>query len=240
MRRPLHLALAAGLIALPVEAGACRLALVLAMDVSSSVDSSEDRLQRQGLAAALRDSGVQAAFLSGTGPVALHVFEWSGRDHQTDLIPDWLLIEGTDDLTALAQAIETAPRSRADGPTALGQALVHAADLLQRAPACDTAKIDVSGDGISNDGIDLATAHARRPLDGVTVNGLAIVTDEGGSDLVTHYREELIRGPGAFVEVAAGFADFERAMRRKLLAEVRAIVVGRAEVRPDPPQRSEG
>jgi hypothetical protein len=228
MARAFGLALALGCVILPAPLAACRLALVLALDVSSSVDWAEDRLQRQGLVAALRDPDVQAAFLADDRPVALHVFQWSGRRDQALLIPDWALIERAEDLERVAQTIEGSARSRADRPTALGYALGFASRLLEQSPECDFATIDVSGDGISNEGFEPARAYAVFPLDDVTVNGLAIITDEGGLDLVPYYRQEVIRGPGAFVEIAAGFEDFERAMKRKLLAELNVRVIGTA------------
>ena len=228
MPRAFGLAVALACVILPAPLAACRLALVLALDVSSSVDWAEDRLQRQGLVAALRDPEVQAAFLASPRPVALHVFQWSGRGDQTLLIPDWALIEDTEDLERVASTIEGNARSRADRPTALGYALGFASLLLEQAPVCDFATIDVSGDGINNEGFAPARAYAVFPLDGVTVNGLAIITDEGGLDLVPYYRQELIRGPGAFVEIAAGFEDFQRAMKRKLLAELQVRVIGAA------------
>ena len=228
MARAFGLALALFCLTLPAPLAACRLALILALDVSSSVDWAEDRLQRRGLAAALRDPEVQDAFLASPRPVALHVFEWSGRRDQTLMIPDWRLIRSAEDLEDIARAIEGTKRSRADRPTALGDALGFASRLLEQAPVCDAATIDVSGDGINNEGVAPDRAFALFPLDGVTVNGLAIITDEGGLDLVPYYRDELIRGPGAFVEIAAGFEDFQRAMTRKLRAELRVRVIGAA------------
>lgn len=228
MSRAPGLVLALCCLTLPAPLAACRLALLLALDVSSSVDWAEDRLQRQGLAAALRDPVVQDAFLASPHPVALHVFQWSGRRDQTLLIPDWRLIQNADDLDTVARSIEGNSRSRADRPTAVGYALGFASRLLEQAPSCDFATIDISGDGINNEGFGPDRAYAIFPLDGVTVNGLAIITDEGGLDLVPYYREELIRGPGAFVEIAAGFEDFQRAMTRKLLAEVQVRVIGAA------------
>ena len=220
--------LAAGLLALSGPVAACRLALVLALDVSSSVDWAEDRLQRRGLASALRDREVQEAFLAGPGLVALHVFQWSGRYDQQLLLPGWQLIESVDDLEDAARTIESSLRARADRPTALGHALGFASELLDSAPPCDAATIDVSGDGINNEGFEPERAYGLFPLDDVTVNGLAIVTDEGGLDLVPYFKAELIRGPGAFVEVAAGFEDFERAITRKLLKELRVMAIGMA------------
>ena len=203
-------------------ASACRLALLLALDVSSSVDDIEDRLQRNGLAAALIAPEVQAAFLSGGEPVALSAFEWSGRDAHTTLL-DWTLIQSAEDLTAAAETMARSVRVRDDLPTALGWAMGDAAARLARAPRCLQATIDVSGDGVNNEGFPPRIAYRHFPLEGVAVNALAI---GGGAELSDWYRGEVIRGPGAFVEVARNYADFERAMRRKLEREVAARAIG--------------
>ena len=216
------------LVLLPQGAEACRLALVLALDVSSSVDAAEDRLQRGGLAAALRDPAVQAAFLAVPDPVALHVFEWSGRYDQVPLLPGWTLIESAADLAAAAAAIEASARSRTDMPTAMGHALGHAATMLANGPDCLFSTIDIAGDGENNEGFGPAEAYAAFPFEGVTVNGLVVngADYEGEVGLVAFFRGEVIRGPGAFVEIAAGYEDYARAMRRKLLAELSVQVIG--------------
>ena len=212
----------------PQGAIACRLALVLALDVSSSVDVTEDRLQRDGLAAALRDPEVVAAFLSSPRPVALHVFEWSGRYDQAHLIPDWRLIETADDIEAVAQSIETSPRSRSDMPTAIGYALGYASILIADGPVCDFSTIDVAGDGVNNEGFGPTEAYAAFPFEGVTVNGLVIngADFEGEIDLIPYFQTQVIRGPGAFIEIANGYEDYSRAMTRKLLAELSVQVIG--------------
>lgn len=212
----------------PGGAEACRLALVLALDVSSSVDAAEDRLQREGLAAALRDAEVQAAFLASPDPVALHVFEWSGRWDQVNLLPGWLMVETPADLEAAARAIEASPRSRHDMPTAMGYALGHAATLLTQGPRCLFSTVDIAGDGENNEGFGPAEAYAAFPFDGVTVNGLVVngADFEGEVGLLPFFRGEVIRGPGAFVVVAAGYEDYARAMRAKLLAELSVQVIG--------------
>ncbi|MFQ1700010.1 DUF1194 domain-containing protein [Loktanella agnita] len=208
-------------------ADACRLALVLAMDVSSSVNAEEDRLQRDGLAAALQAPDVQAAFLSGPDPVAVFVFEWSGRYNQTDLT-DWVLIETPTDLRALSEMIATSTRSQDDFPTAMGYALGHAAVRLRAAPGCAKRTIDISGDGENNDGFGPQSAYDAFDFADVTVNGLVIngAEFEAETDLVSFYRDHVIHGPGAFVEIADGFDDYERAMRRKLIREITAQVIG--------------
>ena len=105
-------------------------------------------------------------------------------------------------------------------------ALGYAAAVFEAAPACVQKTLDVSGDGVNNDGFAPSLAYRNFPLGDVTVNGLTI----GGfaDDLAGYYRRELIKGPGAFVEEARGFRDFERAMRRKLVRELSAIAVGAA------------
>ena len=211
--------------AAPVDA--CRLALVLALDVSSSVDDGEDRLQRDGLAAALIAPDVQAAFLSSPDPVAVFVFEWSGRHNQLGLT-DWVMIEGPADLLHLSERIAQSTRSNDDFPTAMGYALGHAAVRMRDAPDCRARTIDVSGDGKNNEGFGPQLAYGAFDFAEVTVNGL-VITGAGqtpSTELVGYFRDEVIRGPGAFVEVAAGFADYERAMRRKLIREVSAQMVG--------------
>ena len=137
MRRPPALLLAAWGAALAggAEAQECRLALVLALDVSSSVDASEDRLQREGLARALTTPEVREAFLAGD-PVALTAFEWSGEHSQVAILPGWELVTGEDDLDRLSRVIRESQRSRSNLPTAVGAALGHAATLLRDAPAC--------------------------------------------------------------------------------------------------------
>lgn len=205
---------------------ACRLALLVALDISSSVDPIEDRLQRQGLARALVAEEVQRAILALPGePMALAIYEWSGR-YQQDTLLGWTLLESRADIEAASTRIATSQRSYADFPTAMGFALGHAATLFGAAPDCLFRTIDLSGDGINNDGFGPDLAYANFALDDVTVNGLAI---QGSDDeVVAFYREHLQRGPGSFVEVADGFEDFEHAMTRKLVRELGVRVTGAA------------
>ena len=208
-------------------AQACRLALVLAMDVSSSVNPEEDRLQRTGLAAALLDRDVQAAFFASGNPVALHAFEWSGRYDQTLLLPGWTLIETPDDLARAAAAIAGSVRTRSDMPTAMGHALGFASILLQERPDCFFHTIDVAGDGENNEGFSPALAYGAFPFDDVTVNALVVsTTEEPPARLVAWFDQNVLRGPGAFLEVARGFGEYEAAMKRKLLRELAVQVLG--------------
>lgn len=201
--------------------GLCRKALLLALDVSSSVDSEEDRLQRQGLAAALLSPAVTEALLATPeAPVALAAYEWSGR-YQQKILLDWQVITTPGALQRAATAIRGSTRSHNAFPTALGYGLGYAAGVFRRAPNCLFRTLDVSGDGINNDGFGPALAYAHFPLDGVTVNALVIGgATEDDQAVFDYYRENVIRGPGAFVETAQSFADYKAAMLRKLLREL--------------------
>lgn len=222
------LAAALGLIAQTAQAVECRLALLLAMDVSSSVDAAEDTLQRKGTAAALIDPEVETAFLSAPVPVALAAYEWSGRWNQT-LLLDWTLIRNRADLVMAARTIAGSQRSETQFPTAMGYALGHGAGLLQTGPRCLFQTIDMAGDGLNNEGFGPREAYREFQFSGVTVNGLMVQPTGGAvnADLADFYRGEVLHGPGAFLEVARGFDDYARAMRRKLVREVSPRTIGR-------------
>ena len=203
---------------------ACRLALVLALDVSASVNADDYDLQRLGLAAALDSPDVRHAILEGAGGhVALAVFEWSGRFQQKVHL-DWTALHSPADVDRAVVALGAMTRSRDDMPTAVGQALGYGATLLRRGPVCDRQVIDLSGDGINNEGFGPALAYRHFPLRDVVVNGLAILGDD--PDVMGFYRREVLHGPGAFLEVAAGFDGFEIAMTRKLYREINNIMLG--------------
>jgi hypothetical protein len=221
------LAVACAVAAVPATAAQCRLALLLALDVSSSVDAREDALQRGGLAAALRAPEVREAFLSADLPVALAVYEWSGRYNQQILL-DWMLIDGSAAVDLAADQIASSRRGHTEFPTAMGYALGFGAGMLERAPVCLTQTIDIAGDGRNNEGFPPAAAYREFPFEGVTVNGLVVdaAEFEVETNLIPFYRDEVLRGPGAFLEVADGFEDYERAMRRKLERELRPPSVG--------------
>ncbi|WP_246272834.1 DUF1194 domain-containing protein [Oricola thermophila] len=190
--------------------------------MSSSVDDAEFRLQMRGLARALRDPVILEAVTQAGGLQAM-AFEWSGRDQAVDVVP-WTFLRIETDVFAFASAIENHRRGFDEFPTALGHALGHAAIRLSRAPLrCARAVVDVSGDGVNNEGYEPRLAYENFDYSNVTVNGLVI---EGEMpDPVEYYRDEVIRGPGAFVEVARDFSDYEAAMKRKLLREIRGAAL---------------
>jgi Protein of unknown function (DUF1194) len=205
------------------QAQDCRLALLLGVDVSASVDEAEHAIQRSGLIAALLSPQVQEPLFAGPGTVALGIYEWSGR-FQQDMIAPWRMIRNEADLLVVIEQLQAAPRSTGEYPTALGYALGYAAEQFTEAPPCLFQTLDISGDGQNNDGFTPDLAYQHFPLDNVTVNGLAI----GGAshEIREYYERELIRGPGSFVEYALNHDEFEDAMRRKLERELRVMILG--------------
>lgn len=228
MAIPIPWSLAALLgVASPVLAGECRLALVLALDVSTSVDEPEEQLQREGLAHALTSPEVVRAFLAGD-PVALYIFQWSGVASQAPMLPGWVIVDSAEDLVWAAQVLADNERVNSRSKTAIGAALTHASEAFSAGPACHARTVDVSGDGRSNDGVQPYEVYRAHSLDGVTVNALIVgeVSDIGsqnyeqGRRLVAWFEAEILRGPGAFWIMADGYEDYERAMRVKLLREL--------------------
>ncbi len=216
--RRLVAAAALALLAAPAAAQECRIALALGLDVSSSVDGEEYGLQAGGLAAALRDPEVAAAFLAVPGSrVALMVYEWSGKRQQAVTV-GWTWIGSEGDLAAVAARVETRDRSFLRHATALGNAMAFGAAALAERDGCFERVLDVSGDGETNDGISPVIAKTSPFFDAITVNGLVIGVTR--RILKRHYETFVIHGPGAFVEMADDHADFSRAMRRKLIREV--------------------
>ncbi|WP_240476932.1 DUF1194 domain-containing protein [Roseivivax marinus] len=228
-------ALAAGLWAglaagSPAAAQECQLALLLALDVSSSVDAGEYVLQRDGIAAALDHPDVRFALLSGPGTVALSVYEWSGR-RQSRVTLDWTPIADAGTLDRVIAEIAGMGRSQDRFPTAMGFALGFGATHMRQAPDCARHVIDVSGDGLTNDGFGPQLAYQHFPFEGVTVNGLAVLGAD--PDVEAYFRDVVRHGPESFVEVADGYAGFQRAMTRKLYREIGGLVVG-SRARPHP------
>lgn len=228
------LLLAVALVAASGQAQACRLALALGLDVSASVDAQEYRMQLEGVAAALQSPPVRdALFNAPGGPVAVAVYEWSGWQDQR-LLLDWVLVTDEAALGGIAARLVGTERAEMSDSTALGQALLEGGALLARAPRCWRRVLDISGDGKNNDGADPDMLEGEPLLAGVTVNGLVIGADTtDGTDLraanigelSSYFHANVIRGPGAFVQVALGFEDYERAMTRKLVRELAPVAM---------------
>lgn len=200
------------------------LALCLAVDASSSVDYDEFGLMMGGYAAAFRDPDIAAACAAGPrGAVAVAMLQWSGLGEQAVVLP-WTRIDGPAAASEFAAALDATPRIARAGPTALGEGLAASLALLARCPAdASRGVVDVSGDGPSNQGRPPAPVREIGIAAGVTINALAVLTDE--PDLVAYYRSELIGGPGAFVMETPDYAAFADAIREKLRRELAGSAV---------------
>lgn len=211
-------ALAAGLFVAPGPAGACALELVLAMDVSGSINAREYALQAGGLADAFEHPSLISAVEALDGGMLVTLTQWSGGSRQRH-VTGWHHASDGPSLAAFARAIRAAPREWRNFSTAIGEALIHAGLVSETAPAtCARRVIDVSGDGVSNEGRPPAPEAAALAARGYVINGLVIRGAD--PDPVTHYIDEVIAGPGAFVEIAEDFEDFPRAILKKLLREI--------------------
>ena len=195
------------------------LALVLAIDCSSSVDDGDYKLQMQGIAAALRNPALYAAIAAATyGRIALALVHWSTSKSQSLAIA-WSSIASPEDLESIARQVESAKRKWTPGGTGLANAITFSAALLQTLPAVAARHlIDISGDGEENDGGDVDAARASALAQDITINGLPIVN--GSPSLESYYRGAVIGGPGAFIVPARNLQSFAEAMSRKLLREV--------------------
>lgn len=205
----------AAVLAVPAgPAAACRLALVLAVDVSGSVDPSEYEIQMRGLAEALRDAVVSEALVRAEAAVTL--VQWTGSTRQVVSVP-WTRTLTFEEVDALALKIETTGRKWRNFSTAIGEALDFARAQFDSAPACDRRVIDLSGDGVSNEGREPRDHHAALRAAGITVNALAI--EASVEDLTAYFWENVITGEGAFVATADSFADYPDRIRQKLIRE---------------------
>ncbi|WP_419740404.1 DUF1194 domain-containing protein [Ruegeria sp.] len=196
-------------------AWACDLALALAVDVSGSVDSSEYRIQMDGLAAGLRDPVVSEALVRGHAQLML--VQWTGESRQRVTIP-WTKIDSFIALEKFADQVAQDPRVWRNFSTAIGEALEATLLRFDDVAECRRLLIDISGDGVSNEGVEPTQIHTLLKDRGVTVNAIAI--EESEPDLTAYFFENVIFGEGAFVVSASGFADYPERIRKKLLREV--------------------
>ena len=229
--------LIAFLLLLPITAQAtCRQALALGLDMSTSVDAVEYRLQLDGLAAALTSQPVQdVLFAQPEAPIRIAVYEWSGPPNQTLILP-WTTLRQPADLDAAVAVLRAHERVVAAPTTAIGSALLYGFSLLEMQNDCWKRTLDLSGDGETNTGPPPEHISSAQAPAGVIVNGLVIGAGSAGGDdhrfadikaLTAYYSRNVVRGPGAFVEVALGFEDYAAAMERKLLRELASIAIGR-------------
>ncbi|MFZ1728246.1 MAG: DUF1194 domain-containing protein [Albidovulum sp.] len=193
---------------------ACDLALLLAVDVSGSVDAQEYRVQMEGLAEGLRDGVVSEALIKGQATVAL--VQWTGSSRQDLNIP-WTTVTTPAELEALATRIHEQPRLWVEYSTAIGEALKFSAEVFDAAPACKRRVVDISGDGRSNEGVEPVEMHDLLRSLAITVNALVIRGDDDG--LPGYFADNVIVGGNAFVVTAENYDQYPERMRRKLRRE---------------------
>lgn len=213
-----------------VAAEAVDLELVLAVDVSGSVDGFEARLQRDGYVAAFSDPVVLSAIRSGPhGRIAVTYFEWAGFGHAIPTVP-WTVIGSDEDAIAFTQALHDRPIMRGrftsiSGAIGFGMSLFGQSEL-----EATRQVIDISGDGPNNIGPIVTAARDRAAERQITVNGLPIINDRLQPyglpqipNLDLYFESCVIGGPGAFIVVAESFQDFGSAIRRKLILEIAGL-----------------
>lgn len=195
------------------------LELVLAIDLSSSVDPEEFDLQVRGLSEAFRHPDLVAAIENTGGMgISVAVIHWSDRSEQA-LAVDWTLIRDGASAAALARKIRRTPRLVGGGQTGIGGAIEFSMEQFARNPYRGWRRtIDVSGDGRANSGSQPMRIRDRAVAEGVTINGLAIVNEEPFVD--RYYRDSVIGGPGAFMMLAQDYEDFAASILRKLIREI--------------------
>lgn len=203
------------------------LELVLAVDVSTSVNESEFKLQRDGIVAAFLDPTIQRA-IRASGGIAVSVVQWAASGSFATSV-DWRHITNKNNAAVFAQEVFSSPRQFL-GFTDIGGAIKFSVEqILTNRFEGVRRLIDVSGDGTS-DSQRTAQARDAAVLQGVSINGLAInsieydLGDLANIDLLDFYERWVIGGPGAFVIVADGFDDVDRAMRIKLLREIQGPI----------------
>jgi hypothetical protein len=212
------------------DEGEVDLLLVLAADVSRSVDDAKFKLQREGYAAAIVDPRVVRAMTGGpNGRIALVFVEWASEWEQKVVI-DWTVITGARDAEAVSSRVREAERPYR-GRTSISTAIDFSMGLLARSPfQADRRVIDISGDGTNNSGRDVISARDEAIAQGVTINGLVILSEvplatnpshthpPGG--LTAYYENNVIGGPGAFVVEAESFEAFGQSIISKLVKEI--------------------
>jgi hypothetical protein len=204
---------------------AADLELVIAVDVSLSMDLDEQRLQRDGYVAAFRDPEVHKAIASGPhGRIVVTYMEWAGPPTQQVVIP-WTSIDGADAARAFADRLETIPISRAR-MTSISAALQFSGRLFETSGYKGIRRvIDVSGDGPNNAGVPVVPVRDELVAQGVVINGLPIMLKLATgffdlADLDRYYADCVIGGTGAFMIPIKEKSEFQTATRRKLLLEI--------------------
>jgi hypothetical protein len=194
--------------------------LVLAVDVSGSVNQRRFELQRDGYVAAFQHPRVLAAIAAGglRGAIGATMLQWTGPSLHVEAVP-WTRISDEASARAFAFSIRAAPRQLFSGGTSISGAIDYGTGLLDRSPfSAGRRVIDISGDGANNRGRPAVDARDAAIAEGITINGLPILELEPTLD--EHYKNNVIGGPNAFMVVAETFAEFADAILKKLVTEI--------------------
>lgn len=221
------LAFLVALLALPVRAEAqteVDLALVLAVDISFSMDTEEQALQREGFAQAFRSQLVHDAIRGGMlGRIAVTYMEWAGSADQKVIVP-WTILDNSESLMAFADKIASTPLRRAQR-TSISSAIDYSVMLLEQSNVVATRQvIDISGDGPNNQGRIVVDARDAALAKGITINGLPIMLRKPGyldiPELDVYYRDCVIGGQGSFMVPVRERDQFVEAIKTKILLEI--------------------
>lgn len=211
------LCLAAVMASAPARAADVDTALVLAVDISSSVNEERYRLQMLGYAEAFRDPAVVASIGQGpNGAIAVTLVQWSDYGEYRQTI-GWTVVHDAGTAHRFASAIAETGRPPG-GSTSISGAIDASAQLLRESGYRAPWVIDISADGLNNNGRPVADARDAAVAAGITINGLPILSEHPHLD--TYFRDQVIGGPGAFAMVAESFQSFSRAIRQKLIVEI--------------------
>jgi hypothetical protein len=200
-------------------------ALVLAVDISGSIDYEEAELQRKGIVDAFMSREVIQAIQSGSlGRIGVSVVYFSSADYGVMSVPvNWMVVQDQASATTFAKALVAARRPSARG-TSISDALALSLRMLETGPYHSVKQvIDVSGDGVNNAGRAVQEVREEILAKGITINGLPILDYSTPQDLDKYFEGCVIGGPASFVIPAKGFVDFARAMRRKLVLEISGL-----------------
>jgi hypothetical protein len=203
-------------------------ALVIAVDISYSMDIEELALQRQGFADAFRAPVVHDAIRKGTlGRVAVVYMEWAGAYDQRVMVP-WTILDGADSAVAFADKVAAVPVRRAQR-TSISGAIDHGMKLLGESRVDATRRvIDISGDGANNQGRIVNISRNDAVAQGATINGLPVMLKRPGyldiADLDIYYRDCVVGGAGAFTIPIRERDQFANVIKTKILLEIAGLV----------------
>jgi hypothetical protein len=199
--------------------------LVLAVDISGSIDYEEAELQRKGIVDAFMSREVIQAIQSGSlGRIGVSVVYFSSADYGVMSVPvNWMIVQDQASAINFSKALVAARRPSARG-TSISDALELSLRMLETGPYHAVKQvIDVSGDGVNNAGRAVQEVREEILAKGITINGLPILDYSTPQDLDKYFEGCVIGGPASFVIPAKGFVDFARAMRRKLVLEISGL-----------------